>query len=259
MDTALVALSETGLLMARKLADFFAAKIFAHEKCVLGRGEKSFASILALTPGLFSEFSRIVYFAPVGVVVRAVSGLPGNKHTDPAVVQVDAGGRFAVSLLSGHEGGANDLTWQVARILGAAPVISTATEALKDIVVGIGCQRGVESGHLKKCILGTLGENNIDFKRVRLLATAECKRAEPGLLQAASELKLPFYAVPDSEILRKKKLFDERPLVAAKMGLPGVAEPAAILAGQRAELISARRLWARVSIAIARENFMWSV
>ena len=63
-----------------------------------------------------------------GIVVRTVAGLLRNKREDPAVVVLDEAGRFAVSLLSGHLGGANDLAREIAALLGAQPVITTASE-----------------------------------------------------------------------------------------------------------------------------------
>ena len=47
-----------------------------------------------------------------------------------------------ISLVSGHEGGANDLALRLANLIGAEPVISTSSEALKRIIVGVGCRRG---------------------------------------------------------------------------------------------------------------------
>ncbi len=63
-----------------------------------------------------------------GIVVRAIAGVVKDKFTDPAVVVVDEKGKFAISLLSGHVGGANRLALKVASIIGAQPVITTATD-----------------------------------------------------------------------------------------------------------------------------------
>lgn len=258
MNAVFVSLSQAGLFLSRRLAKDLPARIYGHENCNLHPGEISFSSILQVAADIFFSYSRIVFFAPAGVVVRAISGLPRDKHFDPAIVQVDPAGRFAVSFLSGHEGGANELAFFVAGRLGAIPVVSTGSDVLRDIVVGVGCRRGTAGAHVYDCILNSLGEEHVDPLRVRILATAGCKRDEPGIYGAAERFGVPVHVVPDAEIKRKESLFTERALVREKIGLPGVSEPAALLAGHGAELIGARRLWPQVSVAIARESFMWS-
>ena len=66
--------------------------------------------------------------AATGIVVRLAAGLLRDKTTDPAVVVVDQEGRYAISLVGGHLGGANDLAGHVAGILGGQAVITTATD-----------------------------------------------------------------------------------------------------------------------------------
>lgn len=78
----------------------------------------------------FAECEQLVCFLATGAVVRLVAPLLGDKTTDPGVVCVDEGGRFAVSLLGGHGGGANELAAEVGELLGAAPVVTTATDAV---------------------------------------------------------------------------------------------------------------------------------
>jgi cobalt-precorrin 5A hydrolase len=63
-----------------------------------------------------------------GIVVRTLADLLRHKSVDPAVVVMDETGRHAISLLSGHLGGANDLTRRIAALTGADPVITTATD-----------------------------------------------------------------------------------------------------------------------------------
>jgi hypothetical protein len=64
-----------------------------------------FTKIADLTASLFPVCRALVYAVPCGVVVRAIAPLVNSKYEDPAIVVLDAGGRWAVSLLSGHEGG----------------------------------------------------------------------------------------------------------------------------------------------------------
>lgn len=76
----------------------------------------------------FADCDGLVFFMALGIVVRMVGPLLADKRRDPAVVAVDDGSHFAISVLSGHIGGANELTQQVAEALEAVPVITTATD-----------------------------------------------------------------------------------------------------------------------------------
>ncbi|MFF5855425.1 precorrin-3B C(17)-methyltransferase [Streptomyces sp. NPDC012751] len=78
----------------------------------------------------FAECEQLVCFLATGAVVRLLAPLLGDKAADPGVVSVDEGGRFAVSLLGGHGGGANALAHEVGELLGAEPVVTTATDAV---------------------------------------------------------------------------------------------------------------------------------
>ncbi|MFF9606870.1 precorrin-3B C(17)-methyltransferase [Streptomyces sp. NPDC014684] len=78
----------------------------------------------------FAECEQLVCFLATGAAVRLLAPLLGDKTADPGVVCVDEGGRFAVSLLGGHGGGANELAREVGGLLGAEPVVTTATDAV---------------------------------------------------------------------------------------------------------------------------------
>ena len=95
---------------------------------------------LPLRPVIADEFgrqSRMVLFMPVGAAVRLLAPLMQHKHDDPAVVCVDDAGRFAVSLLSGHVGGADELAEQVATALHAIPVVTSASHVKKTLAVDL--------------------------------------------------------------------------------------------------------------------------
>jgi cobalt-precorrin 5A hydrolase/precorrin-3B C17-methyltransferase len=74
------------------------------------------------------ENEAVVAFAATGLVVRALAPLLHDKRSDPAVVVVDEAARHAVPLLGGHLGGANELAHRLAELLGARPVVTTATD-----------------------------------------------------------------------------------------------------------------------------------
>ncbi|WP_344632652.1 precorrin-3B C(17)-methyltransferase [Streptomyces glaucosporus] len=79
----------------------------------------------------FAECDRIVCFLATGATVRLVAPLLGDKESDPGVVCVDEAQRYAVALLGGHAGGANELAHAVAEVLpGCRPVVTTATDAV---------------------------------------------------------------------------------------------------------------------------------
>jgi len=105
-------------------------KVFAPEK-IASNG------VLALKPTfrkgveeIFYSYDAIVAVMAAGIIIRAVAPLLKSKFTDPAVVCVDVAGRFAVSLISGHCGGANHLAKLIADGMGAVAVITTASEAV---------------------------------------------------------------------------------------------------------------------------------
>ncbi|MEX3104690.1 MULTISPECIES: precorrin-3B C(17)-methyltransferase [unclassified Streptomyces] len=78
----------------------------------------------------FAECEQVVCFLATGATVRILAPLLSDKGADPGVVCVDEGGRFAVSLLGGHAGGANELAVEVGELLGAQPVVTTATDSV---------------------------------------------------------------------------------------------------------------------------------
>lgn len=85
---------------------------------------------LAELPRLWPRLAGAVFFLATGATVRLIAPLLGDKRTDPGVVCVDEARRFAVALTGGHEGGANALATRVAGLLGAQPVVTTASEAV---------------------------------------------------------------------------------------------------------------------------------
>ena len=82
-----------------------------------------------LIASLWKKYDGFVLIMATGIVVRMIAPLLESKETDPAVVVMDDAGRFAISLLSGHLGGANELAERCAFASGARAVITTATDA----------------------------------------------------------------------------------------------------------------------------------
>jgi cobalt-precorrin 5A hydrolase len=254
---AIITLSREGARIAARLAqEMPGAEIFVHVKAMRRKNASSFESIVALTKQVFSHYEGLIYIAPCGIVVRAIAPVIKHKTIDPAVVVIDAGGRYAVSLLSGHEGGANDLAFRSANIIGAEPIVSTTTEAAKTLIVGIGCRRGAESKAIVAAIRQGLRKVQAKVSQVRILASADIKKDEKGLIAAAEELGLSLRFVPSDEIISTTKKFNHSKFVVSKVNLPAVAEPSALLAGRRTRLILPKSIIHGVTVAIARECCM---
>jgi cobalt-precorrin 5A hydrolase/precorrin-3B C17-methyltransferase len=78
----------------------------------------------------FAQSDALVVFLATGATVRLLAPLLQDKTTDPGVVCVDEARQFAIALVGGHAGGANELALEVADLLGAEPVVTTATDAV---------------------------------------------------------------------------------------------------------------------------------
>lgn len=139
--TAIVAISRRGAALGARIRDALGdgAALYAERRFADGV-EESMPFDLPVRPlvgRLFGECERLVLMMPVGAAVRLLAAHIGDKRTDAAVVCLDDGGRFAVSLLSGHVGGADALTERVADAIGATAVITSASHALGSLAVDI--------------------------------------------------------------------------------------------------------------------------
>ncbi|WP_455645939.1 cobalt-precorrin 5A hydrolase [Methanosphaera sp.] len=77
---------------------------------------------------IFNEFDCIIGIMASGIMIRSIAPHVNSKLSDPAVLLIDDNANFTISLLSGHFGGANDLTLKIASIIDSTPVITTSTD-----------------------------------------------------------------------------------------------------------------------------------
>lgn len=84
-----------------------------------------------LVPSLFEEYQYIMFIMATGIVVRVIAPYINSKFSDPAILVSDEKGQNIISLLSGHMGGANEMTTYISELIGANPVITTATDVNK--------------------------------------------------------------------------------------------------------------------------------
>ena len=291
-------------------------------------------------PILFYEYDAIIAIMASGILIRSIAPLVESKLSDPAVVNIDDNGKFVISTLSGHLGGANDLAIKISKLINATPVITTSTDVnnklgidvlardlylsidkpeeilffnksildgceisltvnpnknfeylfeylsnndnelnvsiyysskvnpdeilvsfdeheliLKEkrIVVGIGCRRDKEYEKIHEGFMKTLNELKILPSRVNLLASAEIKKDEKGILELSEKMDIPVEFVE----IDKLKLFESNDVsksefVYSKFGIYGVCEPSAlIMAGFGSKLIYKKTSYDGVTISVA--------
>ena len=198
---AIITLTKSGAELGMQLKNRLShACLYVPEKLGIKRkGCSSFAMDLRTLCGeLFNHYESLIFIMATGIVVRTLSAFLTHKGSDPAVVVVDEKGRFAVSLISGHLGGANELARRVAILTGGKPVITTASDVHETLAVDLLAQRleclPVDLNVLKKCTYALLqgekvgiypdllrphlsigGKGNLVFyKTVRDLLNSDC-------------------------------------------------------------------------------------
>ena len=205
----------------------------------------------------FPTRQRWVLVMTTGIAMRYLDGLPKSKLADPAVVVVDEAARFAISLLSGHEGGANVLAYRVAAVTGATSVITTATESLKPLVIGIGCRRGVSAKQINAAVQAALKQASRPLSAVREIATIDLKAGEPGLVRWCRQHDLPLRIFSRQTVAGRPWVTQPSAWVKKNIGVDGVCEPCALLASHNGILIHPKTAFAGVTVAIVEEPRPW--
>ena len=282
----------------------------------------------------WKRFDAFVMVMAAGIVVRHAAQLCEDKLHDPAVVVCDEAGQYAVSLLSGHVGGANRLAAEVARITGGKAVITTASDVnhllafdefaarchyrlvsketlaelsaarldgeafdlfmpqelfrrwyadrpgfrlaggapepgtilirrvaggtelrlvKRKIALGVGCRKGVSAERIRAVVLDVLDTHQLSLDEVDVIASAELKSGEPGLLEFARSAgkELRFFSA-----MELNQIPVPTPSAAAEqhLGLHSVSEAAALLAaGPDARLLVPKQSRSDVTAAVAVE------
>lgn len=200
---------------------------------------------------VWNDHAAIVGVMASGIMVRCIAPWLKSKTSDPAVVVVDDAGRFVISLLSGHEGGANRLAELIAGLIGGVPVVTTGTEARRRIVAGIGARRGVTCEKVLKAIERALEGSGYTPADIRALSTIDLKADEPGIREAARVLGVPLQVVSRSRIRLLQEALREPNFVESTTGVAAVCIPAALLPGPEMDLVKPRTVREGVTVALA--------
>ena len=127
MNIAVIAVSPQGITIAEQLKTEWQEQltIFStHQHSSV----ESIRNIKEHVDAHFGDYSAWVFIGAMGICIRTIAEHVQHKYHDPAVINIDSTGRFVVSVLSGHVGGANELTEHIASLLGAQAVVSTQTD-----------------------------------------------------------------------------------------------------------------------------------
>jgi len=188
MSLAIIAITPGGAALARRLAaEAEGAELWLPAKLRADGAASYFDGPLSETLAeLFNRVDGLICVMATGVVVRLLAPHLRGKQVDPAVVVVDEAGHFAISLLSGHLGGANELAEEVAEIVGGQAVITTATD-----VNGLPAWDSVARRH------DLLVE---PIKRIKLLNGLLLQGAHVALVDPSGTVAGEFSAVPGVEI-----------------------------------------------------------
>lgn len=303
---------------------------------------------------IFDKYDYIIFIMATGIVVRSIADFVSSKFSDPAILVVDEQGKNTISLLSGHMGGANEMTLYISKLINSNPVITTATDVNKksaldiiaknldghidnfrdsvkeinsmlvnnkpvgmyidgdydidtrgfevldnskslselyennksifdeykkivvisnkkeiehtnqdinrekfiklvpkDIVVGIGCRKNIDSLELQNAFIDFLNTHNIDIKSIKEIGSIEIKKHEKAIIDLCKYLEVPFKTISVSEICEVDYLFDKSDWVKQNVGVYSVAEPVAYILSDR-NLIIEKQKYKGITFSVGR-------
>ena len=161
---AVIAFTQSGCELGSRLAHSLGGTLWTTERLSVLLGLPSCGSLQVWTGERFRDSEALIFVSATGIAVRAIAPCIKDKFSDPAVVSVDEAGRFAVPLLSGHVGGANDLARQIADLTAGQAVVSTATDVRGKFAVDVWARMQnlvITSRELAKAVSAALLENQI--------------------------------------------------------------------------------------------------
>lgn len=131
LPIAILAITRQGTALALQIQARLPGSVChvpVRHRFALAMGAVGFHRVGAVFREVWGNVSAIICIMATGIVVRTIAPLLTHKALDPAVVVLDERGQFVISLVSGHLGGANRLTAEVARLTGGQAVITTASD-----------------------------------------------------------------------------------------------------------------------------------
>ncbi len=248
-----IALTDAGRLLGERIQCFLSEQ---HRLSELWFKPQPFTETIQQA---FKEGDALLFICATGIVVRTLAPVINNKHEDPPILVVDELGQFVIPLLSGHEGGANQWGDEIANVIGAQLVMTTAKPYLKPIyAVGMGCERHCSEEELIKLLKSCLCEANISIDDICSINSIDIKADENGLINCAASFNKPYHTFDKSQLSTVEHLLSTKSdYVFDTVGVYGVAESAALVAAQNetgdvAELVLNKVKTKKATCAIAK-------
>ncbi|MGL5123297.1 MAG: cobalt-precorrin 5A hydrolase [Fusobacteriaceae bacterium] len=271
----------------------------------------------------FLKYDAHIFVMATGIVVRKISCMLKNKDVDPAIIVIDENINFAISLVSGHLGRANELTQKISEKLKITPIITTSTDITgkiavdtlaeklngqlkslktakevtsyivdgkkvsillpkniikngsvdglilvsnredikitqiypKNIILGIGCKKGISKEIILDGINEILKISNISLKSIKHIATVDVKKDEIGLLEVTKFLNCELIVIDREKIKTVDNKFLGSDFVRKTIGVGSVSEPCALLSSnQNGEFLVQKYKKNGVTISIYEEK-----
>lgn len=200
MKLAAISVTRQGDEIGRKLKEELDLQLYSSYK------NESF-NFKELCKKLMLEADGIIFITSTGIAVRGIGSRLQGKDKDPAIVVVDCMGKFSISLAGGHLGGANSLALEVARILGATPVITTATDNMNITAPDVIAKENdliIDNLHKAKKIAALL----VDKESVGFWDEEEKINLPKGYVDKAEAIKGAVYITNKAELKELQPLQD---------------------------------------------------
>ncbi|RBW43905.1 cobalamin biosynthesis protein CbiG [Psychromonas sp. B3M02] len=251
----IICLTEVGLQLARRLQHLLdsASTPINSDVCYKPTPFKEHIQ------SYFTQGDILIFICATGIVMRTLAPVIKDKYNDPAVLVLDEQGQFVIPLLSGHEGGANELARQVSELLENQLVLTTANSYLKPkYVVGMGCERHCPEQVLQGLLAECLVKVGLTIDDISAITSIDIKSDEVGLIGLAETLQKP-YLTFDAKTLStmEGRLSTKSDYILKTVGVYGVAESAALYQAQQltnngSELLLNKHKNKQATCAIAR-------
>jgi cobalt-precorrin 5A hydrolase len=343
MKIAIVSLTKGGYKLALKISkNYKNSEIFSK----YNEDDKNITVISEnfkeIVNDIFLKFDFLIFIMSTGIVVRMIAPLLKSKISDPGIIVIDENGNNVISLLSGHLGGANEMTIEISKFLGSNPVITTASDVKgkiavdvfakkndlfiksmkdakeiasimvndgkvifkadesvkfkenfriknkelfdefvspqgyvfitnrtvsnldkpslvlipKNIILGIGCRRGISFEKLKIFVEKVFEEFNLDYKSLKHIATVDIKRDEEGLKKLSDFLKVPLKIVDRTDIRKVENNYEISEFVKKQIGVGVVCEPCAELSSNEpGRFLLRKKSYDGITIAVWEEIY----